>query len=732
MTSQYPAPPALLARAAKVEALLNPTNVVIVGATDRPGNWAQRVWRNLHRYDFAGPVFPMNPTRDEVWDTRCYRRFADLPQAPDHLIVLAPAKGVTAVLREGAAAGARSATVMSSGFGESPDAEGQALGRDLARVIAETGLAVSGPNCLGNFNTAAKLFSMTDDRPHHFRNGPVAVFGQSGGIVMAIKRTLEERGIDTGALITSGNETGLTSADYIAYFAGRADIRVIVCYLESMRDAGSFFAACRLAREAGKPVVVVKLGASDAGRHAAAAHTGALAGSMQAFDAAATEAGAIRLRNLDDLVEVVELLVHAPLPRGSRPGSITFSGGMRGLLLDMAELNGLAYADLAPQTRATLEQILGVGTIIGNPLDSGFTGLTNTGAYLQCVEALLADPNVDGLLLQEELPRAPGSERKIANLRAVNEIVPRAGKPIAFVSMISYGLSDYSRDLRAELPNLPFLQECDKALRAFGAVARYAQGLAQTAVTPHEPDPAGRRLVAELAAGGGPATLDEVASKRLLAAYGIPLPAEALAASEDEAMKAADRIGYPVVLKAVSADLPHKSDAGAVLLNLQDAQAVRAGYRRIVQALAAHPAHPKLDGVLVAEMVSGGLELVLGLKRDPEAGPVILFGTGGVDLEVWRDVAVGALPLDRQRALALIGRTRASAFIGGYRGRPALDLEALVAALIGLSRLAGDAGDAIAEVDVNPFVLRPQGGVALDGLVVLNRPVEAVPGAGLS
>ena len=706
------------ANAGKVHALLNPRNVVIVGATDKPGNWPQRVWRNLHRYGFTGQVFPMNPTRDEVWDTRCYRRFADLPEPPDHLVVLAPAKTVCTVLREGAAAGARSATVFSSGFGESPDAAGQVLADELAATIAATGLAVSGPNCLGNFNAAAKFFSMTDDRPHRFVEGPVAVFGQSGGIVMAIKRTLEERGIDTGALVTTGNEAGLTSADYIAYFASRPEIRVIACYLESVRDPVAFLAACRQARALGKPVVLVKLGASDAGQHAAAAHTGALAGSMAAFDAVAGEAGALRVRNLDDLVEVVELLAHTPLPKGGRPGSITFSGGMRGLLLDMGDANGAPYHDLAPQTRARLESILGVGTIIGNPLDSGFTGLTSGGAYLQCVEALLEDPNLDLLLLQEELPRGPGTERKEANLRAVEELARRATKPIAFVS---YGLTDYSRALRAELPHLAFLQECDKALRAVAHVARFAASITAVAPQPHAPTPEARTLLASLASGNGLATLDEVASKQLLAACGIPLPREEMVQGAEAAVAAAGRLGFPVVLKAVSAALPHKSDAGAVIVGLNSADEVRAACGRIATALADHPTRPPLEGFLVAEMISGGLELVLGARRDPEMGPVVLFGTGGIDLELVRDVTLAATPLDEARALAMIGRTRAGALMAGYRGRAKLDPQPVVQALIGLSRLMSDADGLIEEIDVNPFVLHPHGGTALDGLVVLRR-----------
>ena len=706
---------------AKVEALLNPRNVVIIGATDKPGNWAQRVWRNLQRYNYPGKIYPFNPTRDTVWDERCYRSFDELPEPPDHLIVLAPAKHVPDMLREAAAKGARSATVMSSGFEESPDAEGKVLGAKLRAAIEETGLAVSGPNCLGNFNAAATFFSMTDDRPHRFTVGPVAVFGQSGGIVMAIKRTLEERGIDTAALVTTGNETGLTTADYITYFAQVDHVKVIACYVESVHDSEAFLNALRTARAAGKPVVIMKLGASDKGREAAAAHTGALAGSMEAFDAIAGEAGALRVRNLDDMVEAVEFLTHSPLPSGSRLGSITFSGGMRGLLLDGAAMNGLDYRSLSDATFKRLSEFLGVGTIIGNPLDTGFTGLTNPAAYVKSVEALLVDPEIDILLLQEELPRGPGSERKEANLRAVNDIVPKYGKPVAFVTMISHGVNDYSRALRADLPNLAFLQEVEKSLRCVASVIAYAERI--NTKTPALPAPSskGVALLDSYMKLAGPATLDEVRSKELLRAYGVPAPREELATTEDEAVAAATRIGFPVVAKLVSAAVPHKSDVGGVIVGVKNADDLRAAFRRISAAVAGLPGKPHLDGVLIAEMVSGGLELVLGASHDPEMGPTILFGAGGVDLELVRDVALAAPPLDEARANALIDHTRVSKIIAGYRGRPALDRAALVQALIGLSHLVCDAGDRIDSIDINPFLLRQSGGVMLDALVVRKK-----------
>jgi acetyltransferase len=465
----------LIAAQAKVEALLNPRNVVIVGASEAPGSWAMRAFKNLQRYQFPGAIYPINPRRDQVWNTRCYASFDALPEPPDHVVVVIPAPLVPDTLRAAAKAGARSATVMSSGFGEAEDAAAKAVAAKLDMAIAETGLAVSGPNCMGNIHAPSLLMTLTDDRPHRIAEGPVAIVAQSGGLAMAIKRTLEERGIATASLVTSGNEAGLTTADYIAYYATLPFVRVIVSYLEAVKDPAHLRAACQVARQAGKPVIALKLGASVQGRAAALAHTGAVAGAMEEFDALAAEAGILRVRTLDDIVEAVEFLTHVPLPAGAKLGGITFSGALRGLLLDAAAANGLAFPKLASETRRRLEAVLGVGTFIGNPLDSGFAGLGSKEVYIECVEAMLADPSIDILLLQEELPRGPGSERKEANLHAVNALAPRAAKPIVHVTMISHGLTDYSRALRDQLPNIGFMQEVDKTLRAVRAIATYAQ-----------------------------------------------------------------------------------------------------------------------------------------------------------------------------------------------------------------------------------------------------------------
>ena len=711
---------------AKVEALVAPRNVVIVGASDRTGNWALRAWRNLQRYKFPGPIFLINPRRDEILGEKCYPDFAALPEPPDHILVVTPASAVADVLESGAAAGARSATIFSSGFGEAYDEAGAALGVRLREVIARTGLGVSGPNCMGNVCKPARFVTLTEDRPHNMDMGEVALVGQSGGVMIFINQALEERGMLARYLITSGNEAGLQVADYIAYFAGDPALKVIIVYVEAVADLGRFIAACREARAAGKSVIAIKLGQSEEGRAAALAHTGSLAGSIAAFDAVAADAGVIRADTLDDAVELAELLAHTGAPTGRRLGAVTLSGAYRGLLLDAAERHGLTFPKLATETVASLEKVMGVGSLISNPIDGGFSVLSSPQAYKACIEAMQADPNIDMVLLQEAIPREPGSNRAEAYIKLVEDYVAEGGhKPLSFVTLTSHGQTAHSRAIRHGAPHVSFLQEANKALRAIASAARRgeAEALGSSGADTHAPAPALAQELREQARQlQAPLALDEARSKALLAAYGVPLPQEGLAQDVEAAVALATRIGFPVVLKAVCATLTHKSDVGAVQLHLRDADAVRAAWARIQANLAAHGFVDALEGMLVAKMVTGGLELVMGLHRDPEMGPVIMGGSGGVLLELVRDVAFAAPPLTLAKAHDLIARTKAGALMRGYRGSGALDAQAYAQALVALGRLANDLGDVLESIDVNPFLLLAEGGVALDALVVLRPP----------
>src|SRR5579864_8847608 len=318
----------------QIDAMLHPRNIVVVGATDKPGNYAERIWNNLIKYKFEGGLYPVNSKRETIWGVPCYPDFASLPDKPDHVLVMVPARFAVQVIRDAAATGARSATIVTSGFSELQDAESQRLAVELRQAIRESGLAVTGPNCLGNLSAGENLFTNIDDRVVTMQPGPVAIAGQSGAIVMAIRQALEDRGVGVGYMVTTGNESGLETTDLMNYFAADPSIRVIVVYLEGIRDAKAFRDACKAARAAGKPVIAIKLGASEGGRAAAMAHTGALAGSIESFDAIATREGVIRARGLDELIETTECFVHADLPKGGRLAAVSLSGGKRGMLID--------------------------------------------------------------------------------------------------------------------------------------------------------------------------------------------------------------------------------------------------------------------------------------------------------------------------------------------------------------------------------------------------------------
>jgi len=709
-----------------VRALFAPRNIAIVGASDRPGNWSQRVYHSLKRFNFPGAIYAVNPRNQTVWDGQtCYASLTGLPEAPDHVVVIVPGQAAIDTIVEAGRAKARSATVFSGGFGEGGDPKGRELGAQLKRAVDEAGIAVSGPNCMGNLAAASRLMTIPDDRITELERGPAAIVGQSGGIVMAIHRALLARGISAGYAVTSGNEVGLTMADYIRFLADDPDTKAIACFIESIRNPAAFRTACEYAQRVGKPIVAVKIGGSEESRKAALAHTGALAGSLACFDAVAETAGIVRVDTLDEVVETVEYFTHAKPPKGPRLGALTFSGGLKGLLLEAAERNGLSFPELLPETNAKVAEVLGVGTSLGNPLDAGFAALSSSEAYFRGIETLLKDPNIDVLLVQEELPPQPRLNNKVENLKTVDKMV--SDKPIAVVSMISYMFTQHTREFRAALKNLPVLQEVDKAVRAVGRAGRYGavQGKiaaeAATARPPAAKPDTAALLRRAAAAADGLSVLNEMDSKDLLRAYGIQSPQEQVAGNVDEAAHAAKAIGFPVVLKLVSAAVTHKSDIGGVMLGIRNEEELRAAFARLAANLAKARPGDRLDQVLVANQVSGGVELVLGVQRDPEVGTVLMFGTGGIHLELHRDVSFGAVPLPLWQAEAMIERTTAGRLLKGYRGSAPCDEASVLAALVALGRLAHDLGERLESIDVNPLVALPggQGAVALDALVVL-------------
>ncbi|MBM2810705.1 MAG: acetyl-CoA synthetase [Chloroflexi bacterium] len=752
MTSSRGASPGLTA-------LLEPRGIAVVGASDR--GWPLIIKQNLDRFEYPHPVYPVNPRRDEVWGVRCYPTISSLPTVPSLVILIVPADAALEVLEEAGGLGVGAANIFSAGFGEGGDAEGLARAGRLRAIAQRTGIRVCGPNCMGNIGGPARAVTVANAYMQSVDTGPVALVGQSGGLLMAAHRALDDRAIGVGFLVMSGGELDLTLADYIRYFAEDDDTRVIGVFLESVHDSVGFLAACDLARERGKPIVAIKVGASERGREAALAHTGALAGSTAVFEAVTRDHGVVCVPSFDDMLETLELFLHCrPEPRGGRAGVICASGGLKSLVLDLAERNAVDLPELAPATVAALAEQIGLGASAGNPLDHGAAGVGATESYVRCIELMMADDNVDVLLLQGELPRTPLVRNR--NFEEINELAPTLPKPLAYFSIVSHSVTDHGREYRQQLPNYAMLQGADKALRATRAVGDYfirktrIESRAGADVSrdrapsgaPGESISAKKDLrdnrdnrddlhpkgvsALRTAGGGNPrpyefssagGILDEPSARGLLASYGLAAPRDAVAATADEAIAAADAIGYPVVLKVIADGVTHKTEVGGVKLGVRSASDVRAAFDEIRRALAERAPGSQFRGVLVSEQVTPGLEVILGLQRDPDMGPVLMLGPGGTVVEWVRKVAFRAVPIDPAEIDELFEDAAIAPFLNGFRGGPPLDREALAGAIVGLSGLAVDAGGTIQTIEVNPLAVLPRGqGVrVLDALVVTRQ-----------
>ena len=735
-----------------IDQLFHPRNVVLIGASDRPGHWSGRVWGNLHRCGFKGGVYAVNPTRAEIFGARCYPSLDALPEAPDHLALFVPADVTLEMLEAGAKLGARSATLFAAGFGEGGDAVGQERATRLREILQRTGIAAAGPNCMGLACGRSGLVTIADETLQPLTTGPIAVLTQSGMLTSTINRALNDRGLGVSHIVSCGNQVGLTFSDYIDALAEDDGVKVILCYIEMIRDAERFLAASAKAAAHGKAVVAVKIGGSEEARAAALAHTGAMVGSTDAFDAATSGCGLIRVGSLEEAVEAAELLSRGPRPRGPRVAFMTNSGAMKSLMTEAASRHGVTRASLSASTQAAIRAALGDDAEPANPLDTKRTLPTDT--YMACVDALASSGDADLVVLIEELPREAGIARKVANLNALHDFAARGGAECAAVAVLSpLALADTPAmlELRAQLPHLPLLRGLDTTMRLLarltfppplrgrcpaGAEGGDTDGDVSASKTPPSGASCQRQasgLTRHLPHKGGgkekaAVPLSEPESKRIVASCGIAMPREEVVHTPAEALAAARRIGYPVVMKAVSSAVPHKSDAGLVILDIADDASARTA------AATLHARCNKLgvplEGLLVAQRIKGGVEMVLGLTRDAEMGPVLMVGLGGVWLEVLHDVAFTGLDIDRAQAMAAIHRTKAWALLDGFRGTPRRDATALADAMVALGRLGRELGDRLLSIDINPIVVlnEGQGAVALDALVVLRQTSDATPG----
>jgi acetyltransferase len=666
--------------------LLNPASVAIVGASER-AKWATQIFGNLRAFGYPGKVYPVNPRLTEVWGSKCYPDLAALPEPPEHALVIVPAAAVQAVLETGVKAGLRSATIYASQIGEGEDPEIVARGVALKGLIDQSGLLVCGPNCMGANALRERCFGYPNTELCALTPGSVGMVTQSGGTLQYLGQAGAQRGVKFSYMISSGNEINLDLADYVNFLVDDPHTRVITLFIEGIRRPHIFMAAAAKALAAGKPIIAIKTGKSQKSRDSARSHTGAVAGDYGAFTAMCERYGIVVCPTLDDMVEMTLAFQSGRLPKGPRVGWVTTSGGTVDLLYDyLDEMGGTTAPDFDAATKAAIRPLVSAELALKNPLDAGNPGGEAESAAL--CRAVAADPNVDMLAWGSTLPSGKRS-RDPTLLRGVLE---STDKPvIAFVRM-NFPVDQQAVEFQEQV-GFPYLQGLPATVRALAALVFYGARRG--------------RAIAPLPAPRGTAeTLQGAALQTALAGRGLPPPKSGRAASPAEAAEIAARIGFPVALKIASAEISHKTEVGGVRLHLGSAQEVEREATALVAAVS-RIAGARLDGLIVQEMVEG-VEVIVGAHHDPLFGPMMVVGAGGILVELVKDVACRLLPVSAQDARAMIAELKVARLLAGYRGRPAADLDALVAAICGLSDFYLDHRHLLSDLEINPLIVLPE------------------------
>ena len=691
--------------------LLRPRSVAVIGATRDANRIGGRPFAFLRKFGFPGPVHPVNPRYDEIDGVRCFARVRDIPEPPDMAVVAIPAGGVLDAVRDCQAAGVPAITLYTSGFRET-GADGAALEARLVELANAGGTLVCGPNCQGVANLLDRMqanFSSALADPD-MPAGPIGFVSQSGLFTGILAAAFQRRGLGLGYLVSTGNEAVVDFADVLAFMARDPRIRVVAGYLEGVRDGRKLAEAARVAREHGKPVVLLKVGRTAESAAAAASHTGAMAGAWEVYRAALAQWGVVGVDTIDELFDAIETFaVCEGTAPGDRIGILTNSGGLGVFGADHVRARGMRMAELAPATTAAIREKLFDFASAANPVDFTLQGLTDAAAVGSHLAHIARDENVDVTLAFFGVQKL-NVDALIDEIDSANRL---NGKPL----VVGWMLGDPDAPRRLRERGVPCMDDPAAAVAAAHALVSHAAA-ARRPDAARAPRPLPEAAALADAARG---TLSEWRSRALVEAAGVPAVRGALAPDADAAVAAAEAIGYPVVLKVDSPDIAHKTEAGGVVVGLRDATAVRRAWGEIVGNARRHAPDAEIAGCGVYETAPDGVELIAGIARDPAFGPVVLVGLGGIFAEAMADTALGIPPLTEGDARAMIDRLAGRALLAGARGRPAADEAAVARVLLALSDLAL-ACPALAELDINPLRAGPDGAVALDALVRLDAP----------
>lgn len=701
--------------------LFRPQSIAIIGASENPFKPSGQPLVALVRAGFAGEIYPVNPRHSSLLNLPCYPSINDVSGPVDLAIIAVPARVTMDALRQCADKGVKGVIIFTSGFAEVGD-KGATVQREMTALARETGMRLCGPNCMGIFSSRNRLmanFAVTELPQKVLIPDFLGFISQSGGFGAAIYEVIREKGYGFSHFVSTGNEADLEFSHYLGFMAADPHTRVIGGYLEGVKDGGKFLQAADLALENGKPVLLIKAGRYEVAARAAASHTGALVGLEKVYSAVFRQKGIVRVESLEEFNLMLSLIAGDRIPRGRRVAILATSGGSGVMLADKCAHYGLEVVQLQEETRAGLSAILPEFASTGNPVDITSAIMTSPGLLEKCAEKVLADPGVDMVIAAYWT--AHGERIRLDQMIRVGS---RSKKP---VFNLIWGPEQGVRDAlhRMNEALIPAAREADFAIRALANLAGYNEFLLtrnDNSLKPPEVPADARKRAEEILQGLPPgARLTEYQGKKVLKAYGIPVTREELAAGEDEAVAAAETIGYPVALKIMSPDILHKSDTGGVILNVSTPEGVREGYRRLTENT--HHQHPeaRLEGVLVQEMLPAGTEMIVGIGRDPVFGSTILTGLGGIFVEALEDVALRVAPVSPRDAGEMLAELKGRKILEGLRGQPPADLEAVKEIIQRVSRLAEDF-PSISELDINPLFVFPRGrgACAADALIVLD------------
>lgn len=702
-----------------LERFFNPRAIAIIGASQDLGTISGQPLKHLKSHGYKGALYPVNPRYQEVAGVKCYPALADVPETPDLVLILVNAARVADMLEQCGAKGVPYVIIFSSGFSE-VGGGGVDLQRKLTQIAERHDIGVIGPNCQGMINIADSVFAGFGSVFNFgYEPGPVSMVSQSGGFGFSVMNlSSKDGGLGFRQMVTTGNEIGVSTVDFLEYFIRDPHTEVIAGYVEGLRDAWRLIDVGEKALLAGKPILMWKVGNTEQGQRAAASHTANLGGAMALYRAAFRQKGIIQVDDIQDVVDYGRAFQSRRLPKGNRLAIITISGGAGILMTDEIVAGGMQLAELEPTTLKTLREFIPSFGSLLNPVDVTAAIFNDTTLINRTMQAIIADPGVDAIAMINASLQGDLADK------VAREIVAAAKTTDKPVFLCWSARDETAREAYALLDDarIPHYKSPVRCGRALAAVSWYAEAQRRNDRQRGEQPVTLTRPQAQETLRRHTRDIAEYEAKRVLAEYGIPVTEEALAETIEDARAAAKRIGYPVALKIQSPDISHKTEAKAVRLGIQNEAELDSAFDQVIANARAYNAEAKIEGVLIQEMVAGGTEAILGVTNDPLFGPAVMFGLGGIFAEVLKDVSFRLAPVTHAVAHEMITEIKGYPLLAGARGKAPADVDALAETIVKLSALAIDLKDCLAELDINPlFVMeRGKGVVAADALIKPN------------